>query len=124
VALVTHWIRMGIAGAIILEIRNEAAGRQRLAAKFLKGIPHAAGTLGHHLWVPLPRRRTRVEFLSQALDRGLALVGDDAFAVDAATSEPAVRVCIGAPRTRDELAQGLRALAEAFASPPQTARIV
>jgi DNA-binding transcriptional MocR family regulator len=124
VALVTRWIRTGIAGAIILAIRNEAAGRQRLAAKFLKGIPHAAGTHGHHLWLPLPRRRHRAEFLSQALDRGLALVGDDAFAVNAATSEPAVRVCIGAPRTRDELAQGLRALAEAFASPSQTARIV
>jgi DNA-binding transcriptional MocR family regulator len=38
VALVTHWIRTGIAGAIILAIRNEAAGRQRLAAKFLKGF--------------------------------------------------------------------------------------
>jgi DNA-binding transcriptional MocR family regulator len=124
VALVTHWIRTGIADQIIAAIRNEAAGRQRLAGKFLKGIPYVAGTYGHHLWMPLPRRRDRAEFLGQARNRGLALVGDDAFAVDATTSEPAVRVCIGAPRTRDELAQGLRALAEAFTSPSQTARIV
>src|SRR5580698_10023120 len=124
VALVTHWIRTGIAGAIILAIRNEAAGRQRLAARFLKGIPYAAGTYGHHLWLPLPRRRDRAEFVGQVLNRGLAVVGDDAFAVDVAASPPAVRVCVGAPRTRDELAQGLRTLAEAVSAPAQNPRIV
>jgi DNA-binding transcriptional MocR family regulator len=124
VALVTRWIRAGIADQIVAAIRTEAAGRQRLASKFLKGIAYTAGMYGHHLWLPLPRHHNRAEFLSQARNRGLALVGDDAFAVDPATSEPAVRVCIGAPRTRDELAQGLRALAEAFTSPAQSMRVV
>ncbi len=124
VALVTHWIRTGIADDIIAAIRNEAAGRQRLAARFLKGIPYAAGTYGHHLWLPLPRRRDRTEFVGQVFNKGLAVVGDDAFAVDVATSQPAVRVCVGAPRTRDELAQGLRTLAEAMSAPAQNVRIV
>jgi len=122
-ALATHWIRTGIADDIILAIRNEAAGRQRLAAKFLKGIPYAAGTHAHHLWLPLPRGRSRAAFVAQVLDRGLAVVGDDAFAV-APGSEPAVRVCIGAPRTRDELAQGLRMLAQALVTPAQSAHVV
>jgi DNA-binding transcriptional MocR family regulator len=122
-ALVTHWIRSGIADSIIQAIRDESAARQRLAGKFLKGVPHSAGTHGHHLWLPLPRRWNRTEFLHDLSNRGLAVVGDDAFAVDAA-SQPAVRVCLGAPRTRDELAQGLRSLAEAVSSPVQSARIV
>jgi DNA-binding transcriptional MocR family regulator len=124
VALATHWIRSGIADQVILAIRDEAAGRQRLAGKFLKNVPHAAGTYGHHLWLPLPRRRGRIEFLNQILHRGLAVVGDSAFAVDPATSLPAIRVCLGAPRTRDELAIALRALAETFASPAQSLQIV
>ena len=48
---------------------------------------------------------------------------DDAFAVGIA-SQPAVRVCLGAPRTRDELAQALRVLAEAVTSPAGNIQVV
>jgi DNA-binding transcriptional MocR family regulator len=90
----------------------------------LRGIQYAAGAHGHHLWLPLPRRRNRTDFLGQVLRRGLAVVGDDAFAVDTSSSNPAVRVCLGAPRRRDDLAQALQILADAFVSPAQNARIV
>ncbi len=123
VALATHWIRSGIADNIIRAIRDEAAGRQQLAGKFLKGVRYAAGAHGHHLWLPLPRRRDRAAFLNEALHRGLALVGDDAFAVDA-TSQPAVRVCLGAARTREELARALRTLAETLTTPAKNAQVV
>jgi hypothetical protein len=33
VALVTHWLRSGIADQIIHAVRNEASGRQKLAAQ-------------------------------------------------------------------------------------------
>jgi DNA-binding transcriptional MocR family regulator len=94
-----------------------------LAARFLKGVPYAAGSNGHHLWLPLPPRRSRMEFLRRLLDRGLAVVADDAFAVDPA-SPPAVRVALGAARTRAELAQGLQALAETFASAGQGTQVI
>lgn len=123
VALVTHWIRSGIADKIILAIRNEAAGRQRLAAKYLGGRAYAAGPHGHHLWLPLPPRWNRLEFLDQVLHRGLAVVGDDAFAVDAPSS-PAVRVSLGAARTRAELAQALQSLADTLASSVQSVQVV
>jgi DNA-binding transcriptional MocR family regulator len=115
VALVHQWIGAGVADQIILAIRNEATARQRLAARFLKGLPYAAAPHGHHLWLPLPPRWRRTEFLRRVLDRGLAVVADDAFAADAA-SAPAVRVSLGAARTRAELAQGLQALAETLGS--------
>ncbi len=38
VALVTQWLRPGVAAEIIRAIRNEAAARQQLAARFLKGV--------------------------------------------------------------------------------------
>ena len=124
VALATHWIRSGIADQIVGAIRDEAAGRQRIAARLLKGVPYAAGAHGHHLWLPLPPRRSRTEFLSQISSRGLAVVADDAFAVDPASSRPAVRISLGAARTRAELAQGLQALAETLASPANAMPVV
>ena len=41
-ALVMHWLRSGVADQIVTAIRNEAIGRQQLAAKLLKGQPFAA----------------------------------------------------------------------------------
>ena len=123
VALVTHWIRSGVADKIIAAIRHEAAGRQQLAGKFLKGLSYAAKSNGHHLWLSLPRRWNRAEFLSHVLRHGLAVVGDDAFAVGNASS-PAVRVSIGAARNRAELAQAMQLLAATLKSSARTVQIV
>jgi DNA-binding transcriptional MocR family regulator len=123
VALVTHWLRSGVADQIILAIRNEANGRQQLARKFLKGIFYAARPNGHHLWLSLPPQWNRAEFLSRVLRQGLAVVGDDAFAVGNIAS-PAVRISLGAARNRAELAQALQCLADTLKSPTRTGQIV
>src|SRR5262249_38399992 len=109
VALVTHWLKSGVADKIIAAIRNEAVGRQQLARKLLKGFSYAAKSNAHHLWLSLPRQWNRAEFLSHVLRHGLAVVGDDAFAVGNESS-PAVRVSLGAARNRAELAQALQFL--------------
>src|SRR4029453_18950581 len=59
---------------------------------------------GHpRLGASLPPQWNRAEFLSRVLRQGLALVGDDAFAVGNITS-PAIRVSLGAARNRPALA--------------------
>ena len=57
VALLTHWLRSGVANDIIKAIHNEAAVRQQLAARFLKGIAFAARPASHHIWMPLPQHK-------------------------------------------------------------------
>ena len=123
VALVTHWLKSGIADKIIAAIRNEASGRQQLARKLLQGVAYAAKPHAHHLWLPLPPQWTRAEFLSRVLRHGLAVVGDDAFAVGNVTA-PAVRVSLGAARNRADLAQALQCLADMLKSPVRTGQIV
>jgi DNA-binding transcriptional MocR family regulator len=123
VALVTHWLRSGIADKIILAIRNEAIGRQQLARRFLKEVSYAAKPNGHHLWLSLPPQWNRAEFLSHVLRHGLAVVGDDAFAVENAPSQ-AVRVSLGAARNRAELAQALQFLADTLKSGVRKGQIV
>ncbi|MGE3474980.1 MAG: PLP-dependent aminotransferase family protein [Rhodospirillaceae bacterium] len=104
VALATQWLQSGVADKIIQAIRAESRGRQALAARILKGIPYASQPHAHHIWLPMPAP------VYGALHRGLAVVSDEVFAVGAAPS--GVRVCLGAARSRDELAQALEFLAE------------
>jgi DNA-binding transcriptional MocR family regulator len=108
-ALALEWLRTGDADRIIAAIRNEAAGRQQLAARILRGQTYAAHARGHHLWLPLPDRWTRPDFVAELLRQGLAVVGSEAFAVDPAPPH-AVRLCLGAARNRAELSTALQLL--------------
>jgi DNA-binding transcriptional MocR family regulator len=123
VALATHWIESGIAERIIAAIRNEAAGRQQLAARALKGLAFAAGRTGHHIWLTLPAEWRREDLVAYLLRSGLAVVGSDAFAV-AAHSPQGLRISLGAARNRAELAEGLRLLASAVRAPAARRQIV
>jgi DNA-binding transcriptional MocR family regulator len=85
-------------------VRHEAAGRQKLAAKFLKGLHFATRPNSHHLWLSLSQHWNSRGFLSHVARHGMALVGEDTFAVGDTASQ-AVRVSLGAARNRAELAR-------------------
>jgi DNA-binding transcriptional MocR family regulator len=112
-----------VANEIIRAIRNEAATRQQLAARFLKGIAFAARPASHHLWMPLPAHLDGTRLLAHLMRNGLAVVGEEAFAVvDAAPR--GLRVSLGAARNRAELGQALQVLAHAVKSPAGERQIV
>ena len=123
VALVTHWLKSGTADQIISAIRNEAAGRQQLANRILKGVSFASRPNAHHLWLSLPRHWNAASFSSHILRAGLAVVESDAFALDQPAPQ-AVRVSLGAARNRAELAQALQLLAAAVDAPVSVDQIV
>ena len=123
VALVTHWLHTGVAGEIIRAIREEAAGRQQLAARFLKGLSFKARPNGHHIWVPPPPAWQPEELVSHLLRHGLVVVGGDAFAVDGSASR-GIRVSLGAARNRADLAQALHVLAATLRAPAGAKQIV
>ncbi|HTO40707.1 MAG TPA: PLP-dependent aminotransferase family protein [Rhizomicrobium sp.] len=123
VALMLHWIKTGVADQIVSAVRAESAGRQILARKSLGAAAFSAHPGGHHLWLHLPRSWSRAGFTAQALDGGVAIVPSDVFCVTQ-DAPHAVRVSLGAPRTRAELVQGLNVLATALRNPPGTVQIV
>lgn len=116
VALATHWLRSGIADDIIRAIRNEAAARQQLAARALKGVTYAARPTSHHLWLPQPARFDAAELLSHLMRNGLAVVGEAAFAASASAPR-GLRISLGAARNRAELGQALQVVSRALTSP-------
>jgi len=123
VALLTHWLRSGIANEIIRAIRNEAAARQQLAARFLKGVTYAARPASHHLWMPLPSHLEGTDLLSHLMRNGVAVVGEDAFAAGPGVPR-GLRVSLGAARNRAELSRALQVLANAVKAPAGVRQVV
>jgi DNA-binding transcriptional MocR family regulator len=109
VALLTHWIRSGIADEIVKAIRNEATGRQQLARRLLMNVSFAARPSSHNLWLPLSTGQSGTELLSHLMRRGLAVVGEDAFVVGD-NAPRSIRVSLGAARNRSELNQGFTSI--------------
>jgi DNA-binding transcriptional MocR family regulator len=122
VALVMEWLRSGDAETIILAIRNEAHARQELAARILRGYAYSAHPHGHHVWMPLPEGWSRMEFVAQLSRRGLGVVASDVFAVGAPPQ--AIRLGLGAARTRDDLASALYVLAATLRQSGEASTVV
>ncbi|MEE7441591.1 MULTISPECIES: PLP-dependent aminotransferase family protein [Methylobacterium] len=119
-ALTTRWITDGTADAIVDFVRAESAARQSLAAALLPAESYVADPHAFHVWITLPAGWTRSAFASQGRAAGLGVVGSDPFCV-AGTPPEAVRLCLGGPSTRQQIAHGLERLAHALDGSPALA---
>lgn len=115
-AVATRWMRDGDASAIIEAVRAEAAARQTLARTALLGISYASHPAGHHIWLPLPEAWPAARFAVALERRGLAVVTADAFAVGAQPPN-AVRIALGAARSRAHLSNALEIVRETLSAP-------
>ncbi|MFI5183934.1 MAG: PLP-dependent aminotransferase family protein [Vicinamibacteria bacterium] len=112
------WIRDGTAAAITAERRREAAARHAVAREILGSVQIDAHPSGHHLWLHLPEPWRSDSFAAAASRRGVKVTPSDAFVVDRGIAPHAVRVCLGAPASLQELRRGLGLLAETLAAGP------
>jgi len=123
VALVMRWLADGSADSIVSAIATEAAARQKLAARALSGHNYRAHPKGLHVWLALPSAWTRAEFAAHIQRQGLAVVTSDSFSVDD-HPEHAIRIALGAARSRSDLVGALDVLTTALRSPTYASRIV
>ncbi|WP_422010869.1 PLP-dependent aminotransferase family protein [Reyranella sp.] len=123
VALASRWFADGSADAIVSAVAAEAAARQALAIKALSGQSYAANARGLHVWLRLPATWTRAEFAAHVQRQGLAVVTSDSFSVDG-EPEHAIRIALGAARSRADLVAALDVLVIALKSPAYASRIV
>lgn len=100
-AVVTHWIREGVATRILEGVREEAVARRALAAELLPAA--LGGPESLHVWLP------GAAATPAARDRGLALVGAEAFRAPGAVGE-GLRVSLGAAAKRATLSRALTEL--------------
>lgn len=112
-ALLSSWIRDGVAHAVLDGVRAEARQRQAIARTLL---PDArAHPNGLHLWLPMPDGLDASLLAQRALSQGLAVTPADAFS-PVETGVNAVRVALGAVPERARLEEALRRLADLLAS--------
>lgn len=101
--IVSEWIKDGTADKLVEQKRAEAAARQELAARALEGFRFDAHPLSFHLWLHLPEPWRSNEFAAQLKRRGVLVSPSEAFVPGREEAPHAVRVCLGAPRTRERL---------------------
>jgi len=119
VLIATRWIEGGTADVLLDAQRRELIARQELAAGILEGFEVDSNPVSTHLWLHLPPPWRVAEFTAQALSRGVKVIGSEVFAVGRGEIPHAVRINVSAARSREQLATGLRIIADALRERPR-----
>lgn len=115
-AIMTRLIENGGAGRIIDAVASEARARQALTHARLGNIAVTTTPDALHLWLPLAEGMSRTALAERARAGGLVIGTSDQFVADGGTAPEAVRLGIGNPRDRAELAGALDRFAVAYAA--------
>ncbi len=122
--IASRWIVNGQAEAALAWKRREAAARRQLFHSRVGAFPTDSHAASSHVWLPLPRPWRSDDFVTQARRRGVAVTAAEAFVVGRAAAPHAIRICLGTPRTRQLVAQGVEILSEMLEGPPDVARSI
>ncbi len=109
--LASQWIIDGTGDRLASLYRHEAMARQKIAREMLHGFPYAAHPAGFHCWLTLPEHWASMHFASEVRQRGVVLSPAEVFAVGNRAPR-AVRICLAAARSREELRRGLTIIAQ------------
>jgi DNA-binding transcriptional MocR family regulator len=121
-AIATRWIEEGTAEAVLSAVRAEAAARQEAAVRILPSGMFAAQPESFHLWLSLPAPWTRAEFATRLQATGVGAVISDAFSLD--KPPEALRISLGAAKSRNDVIRGLEAIADLLSEPPALSSMV
>ncbi len=106
-----RWIEDGTAQATLMARRKEALLRQLIAAEILGEFGVKQQAMNLYGWIDLPAGWTSVEFVSAAMEAGVALLGDATFKVAANNCKPGVRYCLGVAENHQQIREGLGIIA-------------
>jgi DNA-binding transcriptional MocR family regulator len=124
VEIAADWIRDGIAERLIAGRRAEAAARQRIAQRVLCQHHAVSHPNAFHLWLRLSSEWQSDALAEAARRRGAPVAPRSQFLVSPKSGGgDAVRVSLGAARSREELERGCEILADLLAQPPTVATL-
>ncbi len=113
-----RWWERGVAMNTVRAKRNEAKARHRIARRILGTLPGTLrGSCSYHLWLELPPSISAHRLIARSAERGVRLLPPETFAADHKTAPNALRLCLGAVRTRAELERGLEIIASELSKP-------
>lgn len=121
-AVATRWIEDGTAQAVLDAIRAETAARQQLVRDILPAEHLATDPEAFHVWLRLPPPWTRADFAAGLRSAGIGVVTADAFAVG--DPPEAVRLGLGVPPSRADLAASLETVSALLGAAPAPSLMV
>jgi DNA-binding transcriptional MocR family regulator len=122
--IASAWILDGTADVTMRRKRAEAARRNEMARVLLAGREFAGLNNGYFIWLALPEPWRAADFERAAALRGVVVIAGEAFALGQTPAPAAVRVSLSAARSRQELEQGLKVLAELLGEVPRPGRAI
>ncbi|WP_419797529.1 MAG: PLP-dependent aminotransferase family protein [Terasakiella sp.] len=112
VELMSRWIEDGTAEYFMDWHRKEAAVRQEIMLEHItRGTLHRAPNT-YHTWLELPKPWTAEMFCLRARERDVSIMPAHVFYIGKGTPLNAVRICFGAPPTREMVEDGMSSLAQ------------
>lgn len=117
-ALASQWIGDGTADNVLAAIRQEAAIRQKLAAKYLHKFHYQADPHGFHLWLHLPKQLhwNPSDVAIRLREHRVSAVSSAAFCTD--NNPPAaLRLCLGGAYSRQLCEDNLATVADLMEYP-------
>jgi len=109
--VMTRWLEDGTAADLVNQHRAESRARLVMAERILAGFPFQSSPGTFHIWMPLPAPWSADDFVSRAAARHVRLIPAKPFAVTGMVPQ-SLRLCLGSPRTRDELERALHVVAD------------
>jgi len=121
-AVVTSWIREGVADRLLAGVRREARARRTIAAEVL---PQARGAAeGIHVWLDLPPAWDAGRVHRVAQEKGLSLVTAETFAASEKDHPSGLRISLGGPANRAVLRGALESVAALLQGAGSQTRVV
>lgn len=111
----TRLIEDGLVECIVAGQQDEFRHRQAMLTKSLAGFDVVTDDAAPHAWLELPEPWHGSSFARAANQNGVGVLAGDAFAIGRDAVPHAVRINVGAARSRDDLARALDALREILA---------
>jgi DNA-binding transcriptional MocR family regulator len=118
-ALATRWIEDGTAERLVDEKRAETAVRQSLARKLLDGARLTGHPAATHILLWLPEGWRADAFEAAARRQGVGVTAATAFWLGRSNPPNAIRLCLGTPVRRDDVARALGRIAALLKRPPE-----
>ena len=110
-ALLTKWIRDGVADRTIALKRAEISSRNEIARRVFSKIPPPSQT-APHWWISPPDVWRAEDLTEECRERRVHITPAAVFAVSREDTPVAVRVCLGLASTRQRLEEGLAIVKE------------
>jgi len=114
-----RWINSGLAEQLLREQKQELNQRNQLIKQYLGEFACRINPHSLHAWLELPEPWRSSEFIQQAEQRGVKVIGENNFVVAQYRAPQAIRLSSSSAWSQSHLERGLKILAELLRQEPE-----